>query len=446
MAGNIIHKVNMESGETWTLNSVAAKDVPTRNSRGFRTDTTYDLIQREVQGHVQQSTGPKALAIQTVYGDTQTNAEVKNLRTKVISVSDQSGTTTFTAYDYKGNLLSGTKTLVGAYSSIVDWSASTVPMEPGQYATIFTYDALNRTRTSTGPDGSIITNKYGIEGLLQTVQVNLQGTSRWQPVLLNVSYNAKGQRVLCTTNDKVKSVYTYDPLTFKMTDLVTSRNASIFPDDCPQPPVSGWPGCQVPSLHYTFDPIGNITNVRDDAQQTIFFQNKRVEPSSDYIYDSLYRLIEATGREHLGQTGVPTPYGPSTAGDAWQQSPRNGNAMGTYMEQYFLDNTTWNSYDSSGARIRKLTVGAAAAGAKPIATAERIYIGPFEVYRKFAANGTMANLERQSLHVMDAEDCITNTKQGLFLLVRKGLRKKFSIRCLQSTLLPFMALPSEGNC
>lgn len=501
MAGNIIHKANMESGEVWTLNSVAAKDVSTWNSRGFRTDTTYDLIQREVQVHVQQNTGLKALAMQTVYGDTQTNAEAKNLRTKVISVSDQSGTTTSTAYDYKGNLLSSTKTLVGAYSSIVDWSASTVPMEPGQYPTRFTYDALNRTLTSTGPDGSIIKNTYGVEGLLQTVQVNLQGTSGWQPVLLNVRYNAKGQRVLGTTNNGVKSVYTYDPLTFKMTDLVTSRNASTFPNDCPQPPVSGWPGCQVQSLHYTFDPTGNITNVRDDAQQTIFFQNKRVEPSSDYIYDSLYRLIEATGREHLGQTGVPTPYGPSTAGDAWQQSPSNGNAMGTYMEQYFLDNvgnlqsvqharsdvtqpgwtrtykyaessmlrasdisnrltstsigsvtdqysyagidgmtgnvtsmphlsfmqydyrdqlqgtatqrvnsgtpqTTWYSYDSSGARIRKLTVGAAAAGAKPIATAERIYIGPFEIYREFAADGTTPNLERQSLHVMNAEDRI----------------------------------------
>jgi hypothetical protein len=150
-------------------------------------------------------------------------------------------------------------------------------MEPGQYPTRFTSDALGRTLTSTRPDGSIIKNTYGVEGLLQTVQVNLQGTSGWQPVLLNVSSNAKGQHVLGTTNNGVKSVY-YDPLTFKMTDLVTSRNAGTFPNGCPQPPVSGYPGCQVQSLHYTFDPTGNITNVRDDAQQIIFLQNKRVEP------------------------------------------------------------------------------------------------------------------------------------------------------------------------
>ena len=35
----------------------------------------------------------------------------------------------------------------------------------------------------------------------------------------------------------------------------------------------------------------------------IFFCNQRVEPSADYTYDALYRLVSATGREHLGQTG-----------------------------------------------------------------------------------------------------------------------------------------------
>ena len=57
------------------------------------------------------------------------------------------------------------------------------------------------------------------------------------------------------------------------------------------------------NLHYTYDPAGNITHIRDDAQQTIYFRNQRVEPSADYTYDAIYRLIEATGREHLGQIG-----------------------------------------------------------------------------------------------------------------------------------------------
>ena len=61
----------------------------------------------------------------------------------------------------------------------------------------------------------------------------------------------------------------------------------------------------VQDLAYFYDPVGNITRIRDDAdtQNVIFFRNQRVEPSADYTYDPLYRLIAATGREHLGQTG-----------------------------------------------------------------------------------------------------------------------------------------------
>jgi hypothetical protein len=55
----------------------------------------------------------------------------------------------------------------------------------------------------------------------------------------------------------------------------------------------------------------------DNAQQTIFFQNQRAEPSQAFTYDSVYQLIEATGREHLGQLETPSPYGPSTVSDNW---------------------------------------------------------------------------------------------------------------------------------
>jgi hypothetical protein len=59
--------------------------------------------------------------------------------------------------------------------------------------------------------------------------------------------------------------------------------------------------CGLQNLHYTYDPPGNITHIQDDGQQTIYFRNQRVEPSNDYTYDALYRLIQAEGREHLGQ-------------------------------------------------------------------------------------------------------------------------------------------------
>src|SRR5205823_15101616 len=75
-----------------------------------------------------------------------------------------------------------------------------------------------------------------------------------------------------------------------------------------------------------------------DIQNVIYFRNRRVEPSTDYTYDAIYRLIEAVGREHLGQLGgsqsVP---GPSSYNDAPRIGlvhPGDGNAMGRYVEGY----------------------------------------------------------------------------------------------------------------
>ena len=53
-------------------------------------------------------------------------------------------------------------------------------------------------------------------------------------------------------------------------------------------------------LDYTYDPVGNITEIVDSAQQTVFFNNDVVTPSAQYVYDAIYRLTQATGRELAG--------------------------------------------------------------------------------------------------------------------------------------------------
>ena len=159
--------------------------------------------------------------------------------------------------------------------------------------------------------------------------------------IANIDYDAKGQRQRIDYKNGASTFYNYDPLTFRLMQLVTRRDAVAFPGDDPQPPVAGWPGRQVQNLHYTYDPAGNITHIQDDVHQIIYFRNKRVESSNDYTYDALYRLIQASGREHLGQTnGAPNPPTSPDAFNAFHtrlDHPGNGNAMGTYIERYVYD-------------------------------------------------------------------------------------------------------------
>jgi len=152
-------------------------------------------------------------------------------------------------------------------------------------------------------------------------------------LVTSIAYNARGQRAAIAYGNGVTISYAYDPLTFRLTRLTSMRPASFAAN-----------AQTVQDLRYFYDPFGNITRIRDDAdiQNVVFFKNQRVEPSSDYTYDPLYRLIAAQGREHLGQTagGALAAAAQVTDDDSLLirlPQPGEGNAMGTYVENYAYD-------------------------------------------------------------------------------------------------------------
>ena len=96
-------------------------------------------------------------------------------------------------------------------------------------------------------------------------------------------------------------------------------------------------------MRYTYDPAGNITRIEDAALPTIFHNNEQVAPVCAYTYDALYRLIEATGREHIAQTGH--DFGPPPPGGNYRDHPFAGlranpndpTALRNYTERYDYD-------------------------------------------------------------------------------------------------------------
>jgi RHS repeat-associated protein len=353
MLGNRIHQAGMETGERWMLSDVAGKPFCSWDSRNHRFRTAYDPLRRPTDFFLREGVGAELLVGRNVYGETRPNPEAGNLRGKVAQVFDQAGVVTSDDYDFKGNLSSIRYRLaelvdpqgarIPAYKTTLDWSGA-VQLEVDIYTSRTRYDALNRPTELISPDNSVIRPGYNEANLLERVDANLRGALEngqpvWTPFVTDIDYNARGQRVLIDYGNGVRTTYEYDPLTFRPVHLLTRRNVVPFPDDCPQPPPAGWPGCQVQNLRYTSDPVGNITHISDDAQQTVYFRNRCVEPSAEYTYDAVYRLIEATGREHLGQIGgSPVSHSYNDAprvGINW--SANDGIAMGTYMERYVYD-------------------------------------------------------------------------------------------------------------
>jgi len=147
--------------------------------------------------------------------------------------------------------------------------------------------------------------------------------ARSKPAIEAISYNARGQKTRVALGNGTVTHYRYDPQNFRLIGLYTRRRPTFTSDSGEHPPRSAAadtdnppPFCGVQNLRYTYDPAGNITHIRDDAQPTIWFNNQQVPPHCDYRYDGLDRLVEASGREsdqHAGSPPVPEGRWPNKA-------------------------------------------------------------------------------------------------------------------------------------
>jgi RHS repeat-associated protein len=161
------------------------------------------------------------------------------------SLTDASGSQTWT-YDKQGRVTATSQTITGA---------------PATYTTNFTYDAMDRVRTMTYPDGEIVTTSYNNQGLPDT----LNGAN---PYVSATTYNAASQLDSLTFGNGALTDYVYNSNNLRLTDIVTTKSGN------PNPLLN---------LHYTFDNVGNILSVQDNARGE----------TTNYTYDDLSRLLSA---------------------------------------------------------------------------------------------------------------------------------------------------------
>jgi RHS repeat-associated protein len=353
MLSTRIHQASMESGERWLLNDATAKQLYSWNSRNHRTRTRYDPLRRPADTLLEDGTGTEVLVGRVLYGEMRTDPEKHNLRGKMAEVRDQAGTAVTDEYDFKGNALRTSRRLAKVYDATIDWSGTPV-LETETYSAGTRFDALNRAIQRVAPHsdaaGSIVNvvqSTYNEAGLLESIDAWLDETAEpgglLDPatatlhVVTDIDYDARGRRERIEHGNGAKTVCKYDPRSLRLIELFTTRGAA-FTGDCPQPQDPDWPGCGLQNLHYTYDPTGNVSAVRDDAQQTIYTRNKRVDPSCDYVYDARYRLVEATGREYLVSEGGPALLHSYNDAQRIRIALRgDGKAMGTYLERYRYD-------------------------------------------------------------------------------------------------------------
>ena len=101
-------------------------------------------------------------------------------------------------------------------------------------------------------------------------------------IVTEIDYDARGQRLRCVHGNGTTASYAYEPDTFRLSRmrLVRASDDAVLQD-----------------LRYTYDPVGNIVEIRDGAQPRVYFDNDVVSADQRFEYDALYRLSAASGRE-----------------------------------------------------------------------------------------------------------------------------------------------------
>lgn len=434
---------HMDSGGRWMLVDIGGRPIRGWDERGFATRTRYDAARRPTHRYVTAPAGRERLQQRTFYGEGRPAA---NLCGEVFRHYDAGGFTANNSCDFKGNLVDRSRRLSRSYRGDVDWApiaelddiadadlaalldaATTGLLEPEVFQGRALHDALNRPVLAVAPHVAgaprdIVMAGYNEAGLVGRVDLWEQSTDTPDGPLdpdtapahpvRDIDYDAEGQRQRVVYGNGTVTTRAYDPQTLALLRLTTTRPGS-------HPAAAR----TVQDLSYTYDPLGNVTRLRDDADihDVVFFRNQRVDPTADYTYDAGYRLIRATGREHLGQAGVAAQVTDSDRSRIRLPSPGDGRAMANYAETYDYDpvgNLLAMAHRVAGSGWTRRYQYAEASRIEPGLTGDRLSAtslpgdptdGPYSARYGYDAHGNTTSMPHLAALTWDEQNQLTAT-------------------------------------
>lgn len=303
-----------------TLNDAAGRPLWSRNAQGTVTTVQYEdageggrpaflteTVTGIAEGRVRERYGYHPLTDEAV--------RARNLAGALAEHYDNAGVTRPLSVSLSGQLLASEQQLLKPEAGEADWpvpSGSSPDLE-APLTVSGTYDATGAPLAQTNAAGVTTVSAYDIRGAVSETRLQYQDTSGQQDIitLKDILYRADGVVLSQVAGNGVTEKYTYDPQTQYLTRHTVSR-----PDTHPQGILL------ISDLHYTCDPAGNIIFLEDKGTDPVWYNNRRVTGLREYTYDSLYRLISATGRERH-------PVDPDNPAAGYTWSP--------YTERYTYD-------------------------------------------------------------------------------------------------------------
>ncbi|QXI21715.1 RHS repeat-associated core domain-containing protein [Pseudomonas iranensis] len=264
--GAAVFTDSVDSGWRLVLPGLAGEPRQRWDERGHHWESTFDT---QLRVTTLKEVGDARIDSFS-YGKSSADAG-HNLRGQLIKQADSSGSLDITSYALTGQALVETRTFD-------DGKAFTSQQ---------VFSPLGAVLQQIDAGGHRKASRYGLAGQLKKVE--LEVATKVTQVLQDAHYNANSQIISQLAGNGVLRQWTYDPADGRL-DTRTSQK----------------PGqARLQDLAYFYDRVGNIIRIEDHAFEPTWFANQRVDGHREFIYDSLYRLIRATGYDDALPPDIP---------------------------------------------------------------------------------------------------------------------------------------------
>ena len=267
---------SVDSGRRHVLAGLAGEPLQRWDERGHHWRSTFDsqlrVVAMELSGNGQNQLDTFAYA-------EGAESATHNRRGKLIQQVDPSGSLDIRCYAFTGQPLEETRTF----------------HDGAAFTSKHVFSPLGVVLEQTDAGGHCRRSRYSLAGHLKQVDLWIKGI-QLQPVLLDAQYNANDQIVEQRAGNGVLNQWTYDPADGRLHTQCSQAGEKLLQ-----------------SFVYFYDRVGNVVRVEDRIFEPVWFANQRIDGHREFNYDSLYRLIRATGYDDAAPSdipGWPTPTDP----------------------------------------------------------------------------------------------------------------------------------------
>ena len=312
LSGEPLKVDSVDAGWRLSLPGLAGEKLQRWDQRGSHWRTTYDPQLRPLA--IEENGQPNVETF--MYADASGDPGC-NLRGQMIKQTDSSGGLELSSFSLQGQSLRETRTIADKV-----------------FVGSRTWSPLGAMLTQTDAGNHQQQLRYDIAGQLKKAQLRIKPEGVWLPILEDAQYNAAGQIIEQRAGNKVVSSWIYDAVDGRLKRLKAGVPETALRQN----------------LEYVHDRVGNVLRIDDHTFQTRFFANQHMDGHREFTYDSLYRLISATGHDAPPTSdlpGRPLPSDPNNHLNYHQTYEYDlggnlnklihGRAVGGYTQEMFID-------------------------------------------------------------------------------------------------------------